>query len=151
MMFLKKSNELKKSKHMGHGQNVWDKVKTYGTWSKRMWQSQNVMGQSQSVMGQSQIVWDKVKSYGTKSNRMGQSQIVWDKVKSYGTKSNRMGQSVVILNWIKIPVYCYSSSVYRLEGEYYWDNKRSVHFYTIIFIDFPQQRCWLEFYKHFDI
>ena len=38
---------------MGHGQNIWDKVKTYGTKSKRM-------GQSQSVMGQSQIVWDRV-------------------------------------------------------------------------------------------
>ena len=45
---------------MGHGQNVWDMVKTYGTKSKRMGHGQNVMGQSQSVMGQSQIVWDRV-------------------------------------------------------------------------------------------
>ena len=32
---------------MGQSQIVWDKVKTYGTWSKRM--------------GQSQSVWDIVK------------------------------------------------------------------------------------------
>ena len=38
---------------MGQSQSVWDMFKTYGTKSKRM-------GHSQNVMGQSQIVWDRV-------------------------------------------------------------------------------------------
>ena len=44
-----------KSKHMGHGQNVWDKVKAYGAKSK--------------------CDGTKSKCDGTKSNRIGQSVI----------------------------------------------------------------------------
>ena len=36
---------------MGHSQNIWDKVKIYGTMSK--------------YMGHSQNIWDIVKIYGT--------------------------------------------------------------------------------------
>ena len=61
---------LKQSKRMRHGQNIWDKVKTYGTKSKRMGHCQNVMGQSQSVMGQSQIVWDRVQNIKNKTSKL---------------------------------------------------------------------------------
>ena len=46
---------------MGHGQNVWDMVNTYGTWSKRN-------GTWSKHMGHGQNIWDMVKNIGHGQN-----------------------------------------------------------------------------------